>query len=58
MNIKRATNSQLSTDELKQTKQTIITGTEAQIWRSFRGLSVGWGKGENREKGTGIKEHN
>ena len=38
MNIKTATNSQLSTTEpkkKKQTKQTTRTGTESQKWRSL-----------------------
>ena len=47
MNIKMATNSQLSTTESKkQTKQTMRTGTESEIWRSFGGLSVERGKEE------------
>ena len=51
MNIKMATNLQLSTTESKkQTKQTSRTGTESQIWRSFGGLSVGKGKGKNGGK--------
>ena len=46
------TNSQLSTTESKkQTKQTMRTGTESQIWRSFGGLSAGRGYGENGRKG-------
>ena len=55
MNIKRATNSQLSTTESKkQTKQTSRTGTESQIWRSFGGSSEGeWG-----EKVQGIRSIN
>ena len=59
MNIKKATNSQLSTTESKnQTKQTSRTGTESQIWRSFAGLSAGRRKGENEGKGAEIKKHN
>ena len=27
------------------------------MWRSFGGLSVGWGKEENRGKDVGIKKH-
>ena len=43
-----AINSQLLTIESKkQTKQTNRTGTEAQTWRSFGGLSVGKRNGEN-----------
>ena len=58
MNVKVATNSQLSTTESKkQTKQTARTETELQIWRSFGGLSAGSRKGENRRKVTGIKNH-
>ena len=50
MNIRMATNSQLSTTESqKQAKQTTRTGTEPKIWRSF-----GEGKGENEGKGAGI----
>ena len=57
MNIKRATNSQLSTTESKkQTKQTTRAGTESQIWRSFGELLAGRGNRENGEKGTGIKK--
>ena len=56
MNIKKTTNSPLSKTEPKnQTKQTTSTGIESQIWRSFGGLSAGRGKGENEEKGAGIK---
>ena len=52
MNIKKATNSQLSTTESKnQTKETTRMGTESQAGRSFGGISAGKGKGEN-----GIKE--
>ena len=58
MNIKMATNLQLSTTESKkQTKQTSRTGTESQIWRSFGGLSAGVVKGQNRGKGAGIKKN-
>ena len=58
MNIKMATNSQLSTTESKKhTKQTSKIVTESQKWRSFRGLSAGKGKGENREKGEGTKKY-
>ena len=56
MNIKMAINSKLSTNESKkQTKQTSRTKTESQIWRLFRGLSVGKEKGENWRKGAGTK---
>ena len=56
MNIKMATNSQLSTTESKkQIKQTSTTGAESQIWRSFGGLSVWKEEEENRGKGAGIK---
>ena len=41
----------------KQTKQTSRTETESQICRSFGGLSVGRGKGENEGKGAGIKKY-
>ena len=61
MNNKIKTNSQLSTIESrkqKQTKQTTRTRTESQILRSFGGLPVGRGKGENRGKGAGITKHN
>ena len=37
--------------------QTIRTGTESQKWRSPGGLSVGSGRGENGQKGTGNKKH-
>ena len=58
MNVKKATNSQLSTTESKkQTKQTSRTGTESQIWRSFAGLSAGRRKGENEGKGAEIKKY-
>ena len=51
-------NSQLSTNESKkQTKQTSKTETESYTWRSFGGLSAGRRKGENGEKGAGIKEY-
>ena len=61
MNIKKATNSQLSTTEAKkipQTKQTTRKGTESQKWRSHGELSLGWGKEENGRKVTGNKKHN
>ena len=58
MNIKMVINSQLLTIESKkQTKQTNRTETESQIWRSFGGLSIGSGKGEIEEKGTGIDKY-
>ena len=59
MNIKMATNSQLSTTKSKknQTNQITRTGTESSIWRSHEGLSVGRRKGENGGKGTGNKKH-
>ena len=58
MNIKMATNSQLSTtDSKKQTKQTTRTGRESQVWRSQGQLSAGKGKGGCRGKGAGVK-HN
>ena len=54
MNIKKATNLQLSTTESKQQtnkqtkiKQTPRTGTESQVWGSFGGVSAGRGEGEN-----------
>ena len=52
MNHKMTTNSQLSTTEpknQKQTKQTTRTGTESQKWRSHRGLSV-W-RGQKKVQG-------
>ena len=59
MNIKMATNSQLSKTEFKKhTKRTTRTGTESQIQRSFGGLLTGRGKGKNRGNGAGIKKHN
>ena len=60
MNIKMATNSQLSTSEpkkQKQTKQTTRTGTEPQKWRSHRGLSKGeweWERGEKAQRISSI----
>ena len=60
-NTKMTTNSQLSTTEPKkhkQTKQTTRTGTESQKWGSRGGLSVGRGRVEGGEKGTGNKKHN
>ena len=51
MNIKMATNSQLSTTESKkQIKQTSRTETESQTWRSFESLSVGRGTKRMGEK--------
>ena len=46
MNIKKATNSQLSTtnSKKKKTKQTTRTGKESYVWRSFGGLLAGRGK--------------
>ena len=53
-----AIKSQLSTIEYKkQTKQTTRTEIDSWIWRSFGGLSVGQGKGENGGKDTGIKKY-
>ena len=57
------TSSQLSKTEpekqkQKQNKQTSITGTESQKWRSHGRLSAERGKGENGGKGTGNKKHN
>ena len=47
MNIKKATNSQLSTTESKkQTKQTTRAGTESQIWRSLEDYQQGGGEGK------------
>ena len=59
MNNKMAINSQLSTTEFKKkkTKQTTRSGTESQIWRSFGGLSVVRGKGDNGRKVSGVKKH-
>ena len=47
MNIKKATNLQLSKTESKTTttKQTTRIGTDSQIRRSFGGLSAGKGRG-------------
>ena len=57
MIIKMTTNSQLSTTEskMKQSKQS--EQEQTQIWRSFGGLSIGRGKGDNGGKGTQIMEH-
>ena len=56
MNIKMATNAQLSiTEPEKQTKQTSRTGTESQKWRSYGGLTAGWGKGEDGGKVQGLR---
>ena len=46
MTKKKKTNPQLSTTESKkskqeQTKETIRTGTDSQVWGSFGGLSAG-----------------
>ena len=58
MNIKMATNSQLSTTESeKQTKQTSRRETESQIWRSLGGLSDGRRRRKNGGEGVGIKKH-
>ena len=59
MNSKMTTHSyqQLNLKKQKQTKQTTITGTESQKWRSHGGLSVGKGSRENGGKGTGNKKH-
>ena len=42
----------------KQTKLTMRTGTESQIWTSFGGLSAVRGTGEGGEKDARIKKHN
>ena len=60
-----STNSQLSTTEPKRkekkkkikTKQTTRTGTESEKWTSHGGISVGRGKGEMGDKGTGKKKY-
>ena len=57
MNNKMAINSQLSTIESKETKQTSRTKTETEIWRPWGGLSVGKENGENGGKGAGIKKY-
>ena len=58
MNIKMATNSQLSTIEsIKQTKQTSKTETESHILRLFVWLPGGKGMGENGGKGAGIRKY-
>ena len=58
MNIKMATNSQLSIIESKkQTKQTSRTGAELEKWRTLGRWPVGrgvWGAGG---RGEGIKKH-
>ena len=52
MNIKMATNAQLSTTESKkQIKQISRTGTESYMWRSFGGLSAGRRKDKNGGQG-------
>ena len=65
MNNKMTTNSQLLTTEhkktkqkQKQTKQTSITGTESQKWRSHGGLSVGRETRRMGAKGIGSKKYN
>ena len=58
VNIKMATNSQLSTPNLKKKKkpkQTTVTGAESLKRRSFGGLSSGRGKREKGEKVQGIR---
>ena len=58
MNIKMAINTYLSTvDSKKQTKQTTRTEMESELWRSFRGLSVGRRKGKNGGKCAGFKKY-
>ena len=54
------TNSQLSKSEhikqkQKQTKQTTRTETVSQKWRSYGGLTAGWGKGEDGGKVQGLR---
>ena len=55
MNIKKVSNSQISTTECKKTnkktKQTTRTGTEPQKWKSHGGLSTGEWDGEGGRKG-------
>ena len=59
MNIKMATNSQLSTIEpKKQTKKTSRRETESQIWRSFGGLSIRRGKSEIGDEVQGLGSTN
>ena len=59
MNIKMATNSQLSTTKCKiQTKQTTRTGIQSHVCRLVGGLSAGSRKGANGGKGAGIKKYN
>ena len=58
MNIKMATNAQLSTTELKKTKQTTRTGTQSEIWRSVGGLSVGKGRVKMGGKVQGLRSTN
>ena len=73
MNIKKATNSQLSTTESSKInnsksktkqknppKQTARRGTEteSQVWKSFRGLSAVRGQGKKGGNDAGIKKHN
>ena len=63
MNSKMTTNSQLSItghkkQKQKQTEQTTRTGTELEKWKSYGGLSAGWRRMKNGQKGTGNKKHN
>ena len=60
MHSKMTTNLKLSTTESKKHKNKPNNQNRSiiQIWKSFGGLSVEMGKGENWGKGTGIKKHN
>ena len=57
MNSKMTTNAQLSITELKKkTKQTTRTGTESEKWTSYRGFSVGSGRGRGKIGGGRYRE--
>ena len=65
MNSKMTTNSQLVITEPKKkktmktkTKETTITGTESQKWRSHGEFSVGRKRGGMGGEGTVRKKHN
>ena len=59
MNIKRATNSQLSTTESKKTNKANNQNSNRIIdLRSFGGLSAGKGKGDKGGKGAGLRSTN
>ena len=57
MNSKMTTNAQLSITELKKkTKQTTRTGTDSEKWTSYRGFSVGSGRGRGKIGGGRYRE--